>query len=317
MTIRVVLLSGAGRSGGTIIGNVLGELPGVVSVGELYQIYNRNLLDTELCGCGKQLRQCWFWVPILREVFDQMSVEEFERMRMLRDNLIRSRNSLLMPINAYRQRVCDKLNDYMRIQERLYQIIHASTGASVIVDTSRIPSYGWLLTSMPSVSPYIIQLIRDPRAVAYSWQRRRSRPTADGVAEGIQQRPAMSALVWVVQNVATELLAAHLGRQRSIRISYETFTSNPRTALQHIAEAVDLVDRINPDIIEYGTNQINLKSHHTLAGNSSRFKTGQVRLSPDMDWKTRLPRYSKWIVTALCLPLLWRYGYRMNASNTT
>lgn len=308
--VRVILISGAGRSGGTIIGNVLGEIPDVVSIGELYQIYNKQLIETELCGCGKQLKQCEFWKPIFEYALHGMDEDDFGRLRLLRDAMVRTRNSLLMGIPVYRNQITHQLQEYMDVQERLYQTIHANTGCRFIIDTSRIPSYGWLLTQMKSIDPFVIHLVRDSRAVAYSWLKRRTRPTTQGMVNGIQQKPIVSALVWCLQNIATETLTHHLTTKRSIRMNYEYITIHPQIALQKIADAACLTTSFTHDMIDTVSNSVHLGFHHTLAGNSSRFKTGLVRLNPDMEWKTAMPGRSKLIVSCTTLPLLRRYGYR-------
>ncbi len=304
-----MLLTGAGRSGGTIIGNILGEIPGVVSIGELYQLYNDGLLQSELCGCGKQVKQCEFWGPILSQILGKLGKDDFDHLRSLRDNLVRSRNSLLMTNPVYRNKTHSALHKYIDIQEQLYQAIQEQTNCELIVDTSRIPSYGWLLTQMTSVDPFIVQIVRDPRAVAYSWLKHRSRPIAHGHAQGVQQPPPISALTWDIQNMATELLARFVGRDKSMRLSYEDFTQTPVSILQALSKQVGLSACFDTEMINAQSNSLYLNKHHTLAGNSSRFKTGYIQLRTDLDWQAKLSIHSRWIVTILSWPLLLRYGY--------
>ena len=65
----------------------------------------------------------------------------------------------------------------------LYSSIMARTGCSVIVDSSKFASYGHLLASNPAFDVRVIHLVRDSRAVAHSWQRRKRRTQATGADE--------------------------------------------------------------------------------------------------------------------------------------
>src|SRR5450755_566845 len=58
---RVVYLGGLGRSGTTLLERLLGELPGVCSVGEVVHLWQRGIAEAERCGCGEPLPGCPFW----------------------------------------------------------------------------------------------------------------------------------------------------------------------------------------------------------------------------------------------------------------
>ena len=62
---RVVYVGGTGRSGSTVLANVLGEVPGLVSVGEVRFLWERGILQDRLCGCGDHFSDCPFWSKVL------------------------------------------------------------------------------------------------------------------------------------------------------------------------------------------------------------------------------------------------------------
>jgi hypothetical protein len=54
-----------------------------------------------------------------------------------------------------------------------------------------------------------------------------------------------------------------------------------------------------------------LGENHGVMGNPSRFLTGEVELREDDEWKRAQSPGDRRLVTALTLPLLVRYGYRV------
>src|SRR5205823_1051409 len=49
---KVLYIAGPGRSGSTVLDQVLGELPGFVSTGELQALWQRGLVERRPCGCS-------------------------------------------------------------------------------------------------------------------------------------------------------------------------------------------------------------------------------------------------------------------------
>src|SRR6188474_2812517 len=49
---KIVYLVGTTRCGSTLIGSLLGQVPGAVHVGELARIWQEGMIDNVRCGCG-------------------------------------------------------------------------------------------------------------------------------------------------------------------------------------------------------------------------------------------------------------------------
>lgn len=182
---------------------------------------------------------------------------------------------------------------------RLYPAIAATTGCSLIVDSSKLPTYGWLLDRVPTVDVSVLHLVRDPRAVAYSWQRKK--PLADGAASPIMQRqsPAKSAALWDVWNLTAALLWR--GSDRYLRLSYEDFVRHPRYWTQRILKFAGHDADPNPIFIDGHT--VAMRPSHTVAGNPDRLRTGPVRLRLDDEWTTGMRRTDRALVSAMTAPL--------------
>ena len=48
-----------------MLANVLGEVPGYVSVGEVRFLWQRGIEQNRLCGCGEHFADCPFWNDVL------------------------------------------------------------------------------------------------------------------------------------------------------------------------------------------------------------------------------------------------------------
>src|SRR3954453_12253516 len=68
--LRVVLVAGSGRSGSTLLTQLLGSLPDTFAVGELRYLWERGVVEHRLCGCGASLPDCPLWQQILDRTFD-------------------------------------------------------------------------------------------------------------------------------------------------------------------------------------------------------------------------------------------------------
>jgi hypothetical protein len=91
---------------------------------------------------------------------------------------------------------------------------------------------------------------------------------------------------------------------------YEDFVAAPRAAVG--AALADLGLSPTPsDLAHIADDHVALASSHGLSGNPSRFSSGEITLRPDEAWRRRMPQRDRVAVTALGLPLLMRYGWRL------
>ena len=58
----------------------------------------------------------------------------------------------------------------------LYEAIAEVARARVVVDSSKLPTYAMLLDGIEGVDVRVAHLVRDPRAAAFSWQRKKEQP---------------------------------------------------------------------------------------------------------------------------------------------
>jgi len=305
--VKVLYIAGEGRSGSTILNTVLGQVEGFFAAGELTQLWKTALIEDRPCSCGEPFHACPTWRAIFQAGFGGMDQLDAPRL-LAAKNLINSKNPILHVwytglITTARRRRHPELLNLADTLGRLFQAISAATGARVIVDASKRPAYGWFLSTLPSVDFYVLHLVRDPRAIAFS--RRRGKIDPGNNQKMRDFGPWITGGGWMFWNAATELFWNHPGNTRYLRLRYEDFVSAPRRSLDAI---LNLVDEPGPSPL-VGEDQVMLNPTHTVAGNPNRYESGLTTLRLDDQWVRDIRLDDKALVTALTWPLVLRYAY--------
>jgi len=307
---KVLYIGGSGRSGSTLLERLLGQLDEFTTVGELKQIWERGYRQNQLCGCQLPFRECPFWDEVtLRALGDPGSfdVDELKTQSMRIDRIRYIPNMLLSSrLPAY----AAQFDAYTRRLSRLYAAIAGEAGASVVIDASKDPSTAYLLGRTPGIRLYVVHLVRDSRAVAHSWLRKKRRPEiVDGKAYMRRHPPSRSAGEWLYRSILFDAATWLGGFKRQIRIRYEDLIADPARSLDEIVRFVEEPPRNFP-FLQGNTADFTL-INHTVSGNPMRFEQGSVQLRLDDEWEKDLKRADKALVTALTWPLLLKYGYRV------
>jgi hypothetical protein len=200
------------------------------------------------------------------------------------------------------------LAGYVDALERLYGAVRTTIGSRVIVDTSKFPSYGYVLGMAPSVDVYVVHLVRDPRAVAYSWQRKRLQPDLKSSQYMLRRGPAESSLRWMARNLAVEALWRR-SPERHLLLRYEDFVAEPQKTIGRVLKLVHEEDAPRPHV---GEHEVELGMNHNVWGNPSRFQSGTVEIRPDAEWAHNLRPGDRRLVSSLTFSLLARYGYPLS-----
>jgi hypothetical protein len=281
---RVLFVAGSGRSGSTLVTNVLGQAEGVFAAGELRYLWQRGAVEDRPCGCGQSFAECPVWTRVMKRLDAEPAAVVADlggRLRMRR-----------LPAMLWRRRV---------EAHPAVAALYAALGSDLVVDSSKLPPYGLLVDGLPGVETRVLHLVRDPRATAFSWRRRRGLDGPDDPA--LMSRPpvAKAALLWLVWNATAALLWRRSGRY--LRVRYEDFVADPAGVTARIADFAGVrgVD------VAHGT--VHLAPTHAVAGNPSRHRTGDVAVVADDEWVRGLSRPAFALVTAITAPLLWRWRY--------
>jgi hypothetical protein len=217
---KVLYIAGAGRSASTLLGQVLGQAKGSCFVGEV--MYAWREFDGRRCGCNMPLTDCGFWRAVHRAVGGSdrpIDAELFGAGRRARWRYVP------LTFRPYRRLAARFREDWQRC-ERLYQAIAAVSGARIVVDSSKSPVHGRMLTLLPALDVHVIHLVRDARAVAHSWRRVKPSRNIGGRPHMNRHPPTWVARRWIVDNLATELICRRVP-DRYLRLRYETSSTGP------------------------------------------------------------------------------------------
>jgi hypothetical protein len=305
--VKVLYIGGYSRSGSTLLLRMLGQIEGFFSVGELWDIWNRSFTENQLCGCGQPFKGCDFWQAVITEAFGGMAQVDVQKMQELK-RAVHGNGAipqLMMPAlrTAHYK---EQLATYSDVLSKLYRAIQKVSGCRMIVDSSKVPPYAFLLNEIPGISLSILHLIRDSRAAAYSWQRKKVRPEIHWKTEHMDRySPFRSAIEWDIMNVMLQAMKHRTPAYRTVR--YEDLVTAPRETLLSIGR---FLHEDWSDVNFFGNGQtVNFGVDHTVSGNPNRFQQGAVVIRPDTEWQQKMARSQKYIVTALTWPLLWQQGY--------
>lgn len=301
----VCYVAAAGRSGTTLVGRLLGQVPGVVDVGELAGLWRVRARPGWRCGCGEPLLACPLWRAVLAQpdgAAGTLGEVDDATVAALRRRAWRTRHvPRLWWAAAVRGRPA--VPAHARTLGALYAAVASATGASVIVDASKFPGEA-MVAAGAGVDLRVLHLVRDPRAVAFSWSR--DRPAPGGTGDGRRMRrlpPATSSALWAATNAATALFVRRAaGPGRYLRVRYEDLVADPRAACEAILGFLG-VGAGAADLPFTGPHQAVLAATHSVTGNPGRFGTGPTTIALDDQWRRDMPRADRAVAAAVAAPV--------------
>ncbi|MGH2776365.1 MAG: sulfotransferase family protein [Actinomycetota bacterium] len=297
---KIVFVGGYGRSGSTLLDRVLGHCSDrFFSGGEIRHIWQEGFVENRVCGCGRPFDSCEFWRAVSERSFGGPRALDVDELIELKNRVDRW---WLIPRIAARRpgpRFEAHLARYQDHLRRLYEGVGAESGADVIIDSTKDPSHGYVLSSMRDIDLRVIHLVRDSRAVAHSWRRKKYNPGSG--TDMNRYNLLKTGTEWSAINA----LIGGLARRSSayVLVRYEDLVADPASELRRILAAID-----EEATVPTG-GRVRFRDDHTVAGNPIRFKRGETQLCLDDEWRSGMKLSDKFAMTSLTLPGLTRYGF--------
>ena len=234
--LRILYVAGVPRIGSTVLGELLGSIRGVIFVGEL-NFFWRRFAGAEVCSCGQPLPDCPFWSAVVREAYGEMTPGRAKQLAELERHVLRRQFVLTLAPAAWPVPETSRAGQMLAERALLYRAIGRLTGASWIVDGGKEPIFGALMARADAGPITTVHLVRDPRGVAYSWQK--LVPSDSEPGNMPRKAPTKTAVDWVLQNLLVQLGLQRLGTGY-VRVRYEDLASRPEHVLGQISLATGL-----------------------------------------------------------------------------
>ena len=263
--IPVVYIIGSGHCGSTLLDLVLDSHSKIIGVGELYQ-YPKQKKEQKglICTCGKKVIECNFWKQVFEDIEPKFNFKVF---RSKKDFLLNKKKFFELDKGPDRK---INLKNYIELHEEIYNRILHISGEKVVVDSSKDPDRAELLLGSNKLSIILLHLVRDGRAVAWSYKKKYKRTVM----------PINGGKRWFFKNIKTEIIKKR-NNVENIFVKYEDFCKNPEKILRRILKKLNL--EFEPEMLNFRD-----KIHHQIEGNRLRFsKSKKIRV--DNSWKKEMP----------------------------
>jgi len=294
----VVYVAGAGRSGSTLLETLLAERTSATAVGEIRSFLGPGYRWGAKCQCGRAFLDCPFWSEVMGIALPDASALNRERLEKTRRALITNRS--LAQILRGRDRWNPDEKHFAELYDDVYRAVVEVAESPLILDSSKSVPFALFLDALGSIDLRVVHLVRDSRAVTYSWQREKPWLASPEEEKPLMEtrRPLRVAREWVSYNALADLLRTRV--QYATLVRYEDLATAPDVTIERIVQTLALPSVANTPAAR----------GHGFLGNPIRFATLARDVRRDDEWRSVLSAKDHRIATALTLPQLLRYGYR-------
>ena len=270
--LRVLYVSGASWSGSTLLEQMLSQLRGVASVGELYWLWKPFWPEMQ-CECGEPFADCEFWRTVLEKAYGHDADAVRGRVEALGGGFVRHSIWPLVTNASSPVRPRAVLRELAELVQPIYESVAAVTGASTIVDTTKVGMWGIAASRAPRLDVRVVHLVRDPLGYVSSDSQPRQR--AYPLSEQVRGRhPARSAVTWALQNLSGDL-SRTLVDERAV-VLYRDLVTYPRQTLEQVARIAGLDVDVSKVV---AGNALTVRTlGHAIGGSSKRPRVGTTEI---------------------------------------
>ena len=271
-TINLIYLLGAGRSGTTLLATLLNDHNDIDTVGEMHQFYE-FLEQDKNCSCGKKMCSCSVW-----NLPQDLSINISAKREYCKK--VESHKKIPSLLLAKKNDHC-----YNDIQEELFSTLKRRRPSKWHLDSSKYIARFLLLNRNKKFNVKGIYLVRDPRGVVNSFQKKVQ----------TSKSPLSTLIYYNLINLFGEIV--YRTNNDVLKVRYEDLVEEPEKTLSKIYEHV----------FEKKSTIINIPKNfvipHIVGGN--RIKTSRkIQLKKDDKWLKNILRYKQIIYYYLCFPFM-------------
>lgn len=272
MKRKVIYIAGLYHTGSTLLDLLLGNLPNVIGLGEIFKCFHDKF--EEQCSCGKTIENCPFWGEVLSKYDSSFSVDESYELVLETFNDQYSTDKILVDSSK-----CHPFKIFQKKDDRGMQ------GLNSLIDR-------------PDIDLYVLHLVRDVRSWSNSLNLRDKRYRSD-------HTPLENIYMFIFRSTFFRFIQWYVGHKRiiqfinknklkSLRISYESLSINPADTLK---------DCCNFLKIEYDEfSDLSNSKSHIAVGNPMKLRSKDLgKVTYDMRW---LETLSHILPSIILLPIM-------------
>jgi len=270
---NIITIAGTGRSGSTILSLLLTQHASVFNLGQLRDLWKSYDRD-QPCSCGKKLSACSVYSSIIPALFGEDASQNLSEMKQLMKAFFKEAASHVDWSNA---ETLDQLRqnhrDFLSKLGKVLQALQSSTGIHNFVDTSKSPEMALAFSLASGTRVQVVNLVRDPRAVACSWRKKKK-----GVI--------YSSRDWVRRQRILERWGCQLG-ERFLQVRYEHFSSRPQETIEQILQwagfpqAEGVFTKPNHAVISWEAQHLFAPANESVLGE----RKTDVKVVPAESWR--------------------------------
>lgn len=301
MNTKVILIAGSGRSGSTFLSQLLSQNSDCITVGQIHHL-PMSLGNNRICSCGKVLTVCDFWGAVAEKMVIKHGIHAIKDLLSGYDDFIQSSNTLSDWSNVeIRNKIKLENKHFLELLSDLYVISSEQAGNAALIDSSKTPNIALALSMMDNISVYILNLVRDPRAVAVSWAKIiKKQDVLTKRCRLWNKRVDMLDQIELIPNLPFTLL------------KYEDLTTYPKKTIAQLQKWAGL----NEDtafFTEENEAMISWKDTHLFPPANNEVledHASLIQIKPADSWKSEANTPIREIAERVNFPKARRFGYR-------
>lgn len=295
---KYIFVAGFGRSGSSIFDLYMNKQYNFFSVGELKYFFERGVENKELCSCGKTVFECDFWSKVIENygkddlitnaaLYSKLTTKYESTLKFYLYILFKNKISKNHDFNIY-------INAHIKLIDSILQNIEPDVN---IIDSSKFASRAfWLYNTKFSKNIYILHIIRNATANAYSCTKVKLRPEASYSGKKVYMDIFgywEAFFKWLNNNIAASLLRVYFKEKYSM-FHYEDFCKNSENVIKNNFTKIGLEECLNEGIIN--------QSYHSISGNPHRLESKTINIKCDDTWKSKVSTSKKVITSIVSFP---------------
>lgn len=217
MTVKVLYIAGAGRSGSTFLSLMLSQHAQAQNIGQIRDLPAAQT-DKAPCSCRQAVPDCPFWGPVIAAMEARYGAGVLQNLTESMQAFGKAAAGDTRWGDAGVRRALQTGHaEFLEAFGALYAAASQQAEERMLIDSSKSVDLCLALSLLPQVELKILNLVRDPRAVAVSWAKVLKRPK---VLRGRTRN-------WAGRQKRLDILRAH-APQDFMQLRYEDLTEDPQ-----------------------------------------------------------------------------------------